>query len=316
MRDVSRVPTGDTRKESVAHGKPPRRGSPTKGHQRLRLKDFTLQTFLPYIDIAPLAPDTRRYYRNGWRLLSGTSIAKMQMDEIRAPDTELLRFPGNGSNANCALRTLRRILCLAKDWDVILKVPRIRLREENQRSAVFSPEQEAAFLALAPQPLHDVFLILQDSGLRPEEAIRLRWDNVLWEKHLIFNPDGKTKQARRYVPLSSRLRAVLSARIANSTSEWVFPSSRKKGSHISYFPVAQHFARTRKAAGLPDDLVLYSARHSFATDMLDRTGNLILVQKLLGHQSLSSVQRYVHPEIKAVAEIIDLRNQGRTAIAC
>jgi integrase len=62
--------------------------------------------------------------------------------------------------------------------------------------------------------------------------------------------------------------------------------------------VAKNYVAARKAAGLPDDLVLYSARHSFATDLRDRTGNLILVQKVLGHESPHTTQRYVHPELK------------------
>jgi site-specific recombinase XerD len=37
-----------------------------------------------------------------------------------------------------------------------------------------------------------------------------------------------------------------------------------------------------------EDLVLYSAGHTFATDMLDKTGNLSLVQKMLGHESITT----------------------------
>jgi len=49
-------------------------------------------------------------------------------------------------------------------------------------------------------------------GLRPDEAIRMRWENVLWNKNLIFVPDGKTENAKRYVPLSDRAQELPRAR--------------------------------------------------------------------------------------------------------
>ncbi|MGA2729315.1 MAG: site-specific integrase [Terracidiphilus sp.] len=194
------------------------------------------------------------------------------------------------------------------EWTIIQGAPKIKLRKERERSAVFTPEREKAFLDAAPQPLKDVFLISQDSGLRPDEVIRMRWENILWDRNLIFNPDGKTEKARRHVPLSDRVRDMLRARPQGATSDWVFPSSRKKGSHISYFPVAKQFGKAREKAGLPDDIVLYSARHSFATDMLDKRGNIVLVQKMLGHESVMTTQRYLHPELKDIAELVNQRN--------
>lgn len=59
--------------------------------------------------------------------------------------------------------------------------------------------------------------------------------------------------------------------------------------------------------------MLYSARHSFATDMLDRTGNIVLVGKLLGHRSVMTTQRYLHPEMKGMAELVNARNAMRSA---
>jgi integrase/recombinase XerC len=139
-------------------------------------------------------------------------------------------------------------------------------------------------------------------------AIRMRWDNVLWDKNLIYNPDGKTRKARRHVPLSERVRLALRERAETSTCDWVFPPPRKKGSHISYYLVAKGMMTVREKLALPKDLVLYSARHTFATDMLDRTGNLALVQKMLGHESILTTQRYLHPELKDVAELVNRRN--------
>jgi site-specific recombinase XerC len=96
-------------------------------------------------------------------------------------------------------------------------------------------------------------------------------------------------------------------------SPWVFPSKRKKRSHISYFPVAKQFSKTREEAKIPKGVVLYSARHSFATDMLDHTGNIVLVGKLLGHRSVTTTQRYLHPDMKGVAGLVNARNATRAA---
>jgi integrase len=138
----------------------------------------------------------------------------------------------------------------------------------------------------------------------------MRWENVLWKKNLIFVPDGKTENAKRYVPLSDRVRELLGARKATGASPWVFPSKRKK-SHISYFGIAKQFSAIRKEAKIPNGVVLYSARHSFATDMLDRTGNIVLVGKMLGHTSVTTTQRYLHPEMKGLAELVNERNALR-----
>ena len=44
-----------------------------------------------------LEDDSRRYYRNGWRLLEQTKIAAMRMDQITKDEVEKLEFPGSAS---------------------------------------------------------------------------------------------------------------------------------------------------------------------------------------------------------------------------
>jgi integrase len=276
-----------------------------------RLQQFVGDRFLPFIKSSQLDPDSKRYYENGWRMLKATNIADRSLTSIKSADAAVLQFPGSGSNANCALRTLRRILSFARESELLENVPKIALRKENERSATFSAELEKALLEVAPQPLRDVFLISQDTGLRPDEVIRMRLENVLWDKGLIFNPDGKTPKARRHVPLSERVRRVLQDRAAGRTDGWVFPSPRKKGSPISYYTVAEGMKIVREKMALTKDLVLYSARHTFATDMLDRTGNLALVQKMMGHESILTTQRYLHPALKDVAQLVNERNAER-----
>jgi hypothetical protein len=55
------------------------------------LREFSSR-FLDWVKSARLENDTRRYYRNGWRLLKATPIAGMKLDHITADDAEALRF--------------------------------------------------------------------------------------------------------------------------------------------------------------------------------------------------------------------------------
>ena len=66
--------------------------------------------FRGWVESAGLASKTRKYYANGWRLLSSTCIVGMRLDHITKDHVEVLRFGGSAANVNCALRTLRRML--------------------------------------------------------------------------------------------------------------------------------------------------------------------------------------------------------------
>ena len=72
------------------------------------LQEFA-DRFLEWVNGGRLEDKTRKFYRNGWRLLKSTSVAILRVDQITGDCTEQLRFPGSAANANCALRTLRRM---------------------------------------------------------------------------------------------------------------------------------------------------------------------------------------------------------------
>jgi integrase len=71
------------------------------------------------------------------------------------------------------------------------------------------------YLAAASPLLHDVSLMLFDTGMRPEECHCLRWDNINWDggrNGVLLVTQGKTKAARRVLPLSPRVRTLLENR--------------------------------------------------------------------------------------------------------
>jgi integrase len=83
------------------------------------------------------------------------------------------------------------------------------LDEDNEQIRVFSADEEKLYLLAASQPLQDIATLMVETGMRPEEVHRIRRENVHLDRGYVFNPYGKTKAAKRKVPLSEVATAVL-----------------------------------------------------------------------------------------------------------
>jgi integrase len=153
--------------------------------------------------------------------------------------------------------------------------PKIKLLKEQGREQTIEPDTEARLLAVAKQPMKDVLIIIQDTGMRPEEIFRIQIENIDWARRVIFNPHGKTNASRRRGPISERMSNLLMLRCAGKQEGWLFPSSKAASGHLT--TVAKQFREARREAGLPESLVLYCARHTFGTAAYEATGNLAMV---------------------------------------
>lgn len=270
------------------------------------LRDFAVR-FLTYVEKSRLEEPTKQYYRSGWRLMKNQDIAGKRIDSITRSDAAVMQIPGSGSNVNMALRTLKRMLSIAEEDGLIRRSPRIKLAKENGRERLINAEEERLILANAGPTLRDVFLLILDTGMRPSEACRLRWEDVDFVRGVALIVRGKTKLSRRKLSLSSRVLEMLKERAKNG-SEMVFPT---KGGHLQATTVGDAFRTLRRALGISEDVVLYSARHTFATTLQDETGDLSKTQKTMGHGSITMTTRYLHPAVADLGAIMDARNEKR-----
>ena len=146
----------------------------------------------------------------------------------------------------------------------------------------------------------DAFLILRGTGMRPGECFAMQWEYVCWDGMFYQNPRGKTKTARRPIPLLGDAFSILQRRHAaqhTPKSGWIFPQDKSATGHI--VSITKAFTKARDAAGLPKEMVLYTARHGNMTD-LSGTCSLVEVMAIGGHSDVKTAMKYQHPDVAAL----------------
>ena len=301
--------------ERVMGGKPRpiAKGVPT-------LQEFAGEWFTEWLKTnARLESKTRQYYEYGLFLLAGQKIMRMRLDEITGEDADMIQVQGSPSTHNNALRTLRRMLNLAANRNppLIVKAPHISLLEEKRRTLLVEPDAEkkiADELARAGRrhgSLKTAIYLILDAGARPKEIVEIKIEDVNFERGYIYIPKSKTRAGARYLPLTDRMKEKLFEQIGTRTEGWVFPSPRFAGQPIKRHALTSAWRKVCNAAGVPADLKLYCARHTFGTDAMTATKNPFLVMKALGHTELSTTQRYQHHDIVELGAHMNERNRKR-----
>lgn len=166
-------------------------------------------------------------------------------------------------------------------------------REKNTHMRVVSAEEESHYLSAASPFLHDVAVLMLDTGMRPGEIYRLRREDVDLQLRSVHVRSGKTTNATRHIPLTDRAHCVLTQRFQNATSEWLFPCPFDTSKPIADVRKA-HLAAVRRS-GIRPPFRLYDLRHTALTRMAMAGVDLPTLRELAGHSQIQMTMRYVHP---------------------
>jgi len=200
------------------------------------------------------------------------------------------------ATVNRALATLRLIFTQRG-----LKPPTRKeiFQEETEKTRVVSIDEERAYFKAASQPLHDIATIILHTGMRPEEVFRIEVKNVDLEHQSIFNPFGKTKAAKRKVPMNSVVLEIMKRRVGEAQGPWVFCSpsgpGRAQNPHVHIHSVRKAHDAALRRAGIQDHFRLYDFRHTFATRAAQAGVDVLTLASMLGHTAVQMTMRYVHP---------------------
>ncbi|MHB2267592.1 tyrosine recombinase XerC [Aliihoeflea sp. PC F10.4] len=152
-----------------------------------------------------------------------------------------------------------------------------------------------------------VLTLLYACGLRISEALALSGGDLSDASETILRVTGKGGKTR-LVPVLPAALAALSEyrRLCPYHLETDKPLFRgAKGGPLAPAIIQREMKKMRSALGLPDTATPHALRHSFATHLLARGGDLRAIQELLGHASLSTTQIYTGVDSARLLEIYD-----------
>ena len=162
-----------------------------------------------------------------------------------------------------------------------------------------------------------VLALLYGSGLRISEALGLLRRDAPLPGTDAVTVRGKGDKARM-VPVLPVVAEAVAAYVAAcpftlAPEEPLFRGAR--GGPLSPRIIQYAVARARGALGLPDSATPHALRHSFATHLLARQGELRAIQELLGHASLSTTQLYTKVDAARLLSAFEAAHPraGRTA---
>lgn len=222
-----------------------------------------LNGFFKDTELRSIKPSMVRMFR-AWRLEEGNSE----------------------STCNRYLSLLKKMFNFAieegyADENPVRKV-RFFSEENTLKEQVLTGEEERRLLDESSECLRPIVIMALNTGMRRGEILNLGWKSVNLAKRVIAVE--KTKSGKmRFVPINDVLyEELLRLRRENKNEESVFP----------FRSVRTAFENACRRAGLK--IRFHDLRHTFATRLVEKGVDIVTVQSLLGHHSISVTQRYTH----------------------
>jgi len=249
-----------------------------------------------------------------------THLRKEDLEQVQTQDVRLIiaQLHGKGLSGRSlarmlsAWRSFYRYLIRENYCEhnpcVGIRVPKSAHKLPN----VLSPDQAMQLLAFPAENLLSardsaMFELFYSSGLRLAELTQLKPENIHFAEGVVrvFGKGGKT----RIVPVGDfaiqALKKWLEQRpsIAKPETTALFVSHR--GDPISARTISHRLKNRGIKQGIHQNVHPHILRHSFASHILQSSGDLRAVQEMLGHASITSTQVYTHLDFQHLSKIYD-----------
>jgi integrase/recombinase XerC len=184
------------------------------------------------------------------------------------------------------------------------KLPRVPTIEEMNTVLDAAMPECSAF----PERDRLILELLYGCGVRNSELVGVNLDDIRWSNEAIL-VRGKGKK-ERYVPFGESARAALAAYLPLRQQAVARQATRallvnRRGARLTSRSVGRIVKQIAVARGLSPDVHPHTLRHAFGTHMLEEGADLRAIQEMLGHERLSTTQRYTQLSMKHVLKVYD-----------
>jgi integrase/recombinase XerC len=279
-----------------------------------------IEEFLAYLAVErQMSPHTLDAYRRDLLALAAWADAKA-VGEIMALQPDQLRgFIADEHRRQQSPKSIQRRLSSCRSFYTwLLKHGRIKAnpaiairapKAPRKLPQVLDPDEAKALVEVptdVPLGLRDRALLelFYSSGLRLSELCALRWRDLDLNDGLVTVLGKGRKQ--RSVPLGSHARAALHewrASTGAAQDAHVFPG--RGGGSITPRAIQLRIRQLAQRQGLFKRVHPHLLRHSFASHILESSGDLRGVQELLGHADIATTQIYTHLDYQHLAKVYD-----------
>lgn len=154
-----------------------------------------------------------------------------------------------------------------------------------------------------------IFELIYSSGLRLSEVVQLDLDSIEVANKQV-RVTGKGDKTRVLPVGSHALKAVTAwkqrrSELLKGAGDETALFVSQRGSRLSPRSIQQRLKTLALKTGIPNNVYPHLLRHSFASHMLESSGNLRAVQELLGHADISTTQVYTHLDFQHLAKVYE-----------
>ncbi len=186
------------------------------------------------------------------------------------------------------------------------KLPRVPTIEE-MNTVLDGPMPEVAAF---PERDRLMFELLYGCGIRNSELVGINLDDIrLSNEAILIRGKGKKE---RYVPFGDSVKSALASylplrlqMLAQRKKNTNALLINQRGGRLTMRSAGRIIKKIAVAKGLPPDVHPHTLRHAFGTHMLEEGADLRAIQEMLGHERLSTTQRYTQLSMKHVLEVYD-----------
>lgn len=186
------------------------------------------------------------------------------------------------------------------------KLPRVPTMEEMNSVLDGNMPEVAAF----PERDRLMLELLYGCGIRNSELVGINLDHIHIKNEIILIRGKGSKE--RYVPFGEAVRSAVALYLPRR--QQVLAEQHKttpallintRGGRLTTRSVGRIIKRIAVAKGLSPDVHPHTLRHAFGTHMLEEGADLRAIQELLGHERLSTTQRYTQLSTKHLLSVYD-----------